>query len=156
MTAALEGGEWSVARPRRTLPILQEAGWAPGPVWTAGNSRTYRDSIADRPARSQSQYRLSYPAHSLSRNFLKCLVGMQPLVAETDLPFRSRSVIVSGYVIDTNKYLQCVLWNELKISFKIRDLLTLRATLSYRLRNPFLRQRNTLLQWVFFFAPECW
>ena len=37
MTAALEGGEWSAARPGRTLPpgsILQEAGWAPGPVWT--------------------------------------------------------------------------------------------------------------------------
>jgi len=38
MTAALEGGEWSEARPGRTLhlgkpiPILQEAGWATGPV----------------------------------------------------------------------------------------------------------------------------
>jgi len=46
MTAALEGGEWSAARPGRTLPpgedpvpILKEAGWAPGPVWTAGKSR---------------------------------------------------------------------------------------------------------------------
>ena len=41
MTAALEGGEWSAARPGRNLPpgkdpvpILQETGWAPGPVWT--------------------------------------------------------------------------------------------------------------------------
>ena len=40
MTAALEGGEWSAARPGRTLlpektryPFVQEAGWAPGPVW---------------------------------------------------------------------------------------------------------------------------
>jgi len=33
-----------------TLPILQEAGWAPGPVWTGGKSRPYRDSIPDRPA----------------------------------------------------------------------------------------------------------
>jgi len=38
MTAALEGGEWSAARPGRftpgkvPVPILQEAGWAPGPV----------------------------------------------------------------------------------------------------------------------------
>ena len=45
------------------VPILQEAGWAPGPVWTGGKSRPHRDSIADRPARSQSLYRLSYPAH---------------------------------------------------------------------------------------------
>ena len=37
MTATLEGGEWSAARPGRTLPtgkdpvpIVQEAGWAAG------------------------------------------------------------------------------------------------------------------------------
>ena len=52
-------GEWSAARTGRTLPpgkepvpILQEAGWAPGPVWTGGRSRSHRDSIQDRPARS--------------------------------------------------------------------------------------------------------
>ena len=32
--------------------ILQEAGWAPGPVWTGGKSRPHRDSIPDRLARS--------------------------------------------------------------------------------------------------------
>jgi len=46
-----------------TIPILQEAGWAPGPVWTGGQFRPHRDSIPDRPARNQSLYRLSYPAH---------------------------------------------------------------------------------------------
>jgi len=51
------------------VPILQEAGWAPGPVWTGGKSRPHRDSTPDRPARSQSLYRLSYPAH----NFLGVL-----------------------------------------------------------------------------------
>ena len=45
------------------VPILQEAGWAPGPVWRGGKSRRHRDSIPDRPARSQSLYTLSYPAH---------------------------------------------------------------------------------------------
>jgi len=45
------------------VPILQEAGWAIKPVWTGGKSRPNRDSIPDRPARSQSLYRLSYPAH---------------------------------------------------------------------------------------------
>jgi len=34
------------------VPIVQEAGWAPGPVWTGGKSRPHRDSIQDRPARS--------------------------------------------------------------------------------------------------------
>jgi len=45
------------------VPILQEAGWAPRPVWTGGKSRPNGDSIPDRPARSQSLYQLSYPAH---------------------------------------------------------------------------------------------
>jgi len=29
------------------VPILQEAGWAPGPVWTGGKYRLHRDSIQD-------------------------------------------------------------------------------------------------------------
>ena len=33
------------------VPILQEAGWAPGPVWTGGKSRPHRDSNPDRPVR---------------------------------------------------------------------------------------------------------
>jgi len=57
MTAALEGGEWSAASPGPTLspgkdlvPILQEAGWAPGPVWTGGKFLPHLDSIPDHPA----------------------------------------------------------------------------------------------------------
>ena len=45
------------------VPILQKAGKAPGPIWTRGISRPHRDSIPDRPTRSQSLYRLSYPVH---------------------------------------------------------------------------------------------
>ena len=61
LNAALEGGEWSAARSGKD-PVLsaQEAGWAPGPVWTGGKSRPHRDPIPDRPARSQSLYRLNY------------------------------------------------------------------------------------------------
>jgi len=51
------------------VPILQEAGWAPGPVWKGGKSRPHRDSIPDRPARSQSLYWLSYPAQLYCRYF---------------------------------------------------------------------------------------
>jgi len=43
------------------VPIVQESGWAPVPLWTGGKSRLHRDSIPDRPASSQSLYRLSYP-----------------------------------------------------------------------------------------------
>ena len=45
------------------VPIVQEAGWAPEPVCTDGKSRLTGIRSPDRPARSQSLYRLSYPAH---------------------------------------------------------------------------------------------
>ena len=45
------------------VSILQEAGWAPGPVCTGGKSRPQRDLIPNGPARGQSLYRLSYRAH---------------------------------------------------------------------------------------------
>jgi len=51
-----------------SVPILQEAGWTPGPVWTGGKSRPHGDSIPDRPAHSQSLYRLSYRAHTSGQN----------------------------------------------------------------------------------------
>ena len=38
------------------VPIVHEAGWAPGPVWTGGKSRPHRDSIPGRSACSQSLY----------------------------------------------------------------------------------------------------
>jgi len=34
-----------------------------------GKSRPHRDSIPDRPARSQSLYRLSYPAHRICNKY---------------------------------------------------------------------------------------
>jgi hypothetical protein len=63
---------WGVSvtpRPHSTpgkdpVPIVQEAGWTPGPVWTgAENLAPTGIRSPDRPARSQSLYRLSYPAH---------------------------------------------------------------------------------------------
>jgi hypothetical protein len=48
------------------VPIMQEAGWAPGPVWTGGKSRPHGDSIIDRTARSQSLCRLNYPTRTIN------------------------------------------------------------------------------------------
>jgi hypothetical protein len=69
MAAALEGGVWSKAGTGRILPpgkdpvpILQEARWAPGPVWTGGKSCPHQDAVPDLPARRQLLYR-RYPAH---------------------------------------------------------------------------------------------
>jgi hypothetical protein len=74
MTTALEGGEGSALRPGRslppgkTVPIVQEAGWATGPVWTGTEKLTPTGiRTPDLPTRSQSLYRLRYPAH-LVRN----------------------------------------------------------------------------------------
>jgi hypothetical protein len=47
------------------VPIVQEAGWAPGPVWTfAKNLAPTGIRSPDCQARSQSLYRLRYPAHT--------------------------------------------------------------------------------------------
>jgi len=67
---ALEGGEGSVSPTGCSLslgktwvPLVQEAGWAPGLVWTgAENLVPTRIRSLDHPARSQSLYRLRYLA----------------------------------------------------------------------------------------------
>jgi hypothetical protein len=52
------------------VPIVQEAGWTPGPVWTgAENLAPTGIRSPDRPARSQSLYRLSYPTHHSEVSF---------------------------------------------------------------------------------------
>jgi hypothetical protein len=77
LTSALEGGGWSAPRPSRFIPgkdpvpIVQEAGWAPGPVWTCAKNLAPTGIYfvmlrsPDRPARSQSLYRQSYRALAL-------------------------------------------------------------------------------------------
>ena len=47
-----------------TEPIVQEAEWAPVPVWTGTENLASTGILSpDRPARSQSLYRLRYLAH---------------------------------------------------------------------------------------------
>jgi hypothetical protein len=51
------------------VPTAQEAGWAPGPVLTgAENLAPTMIRSPDRPARSHSLYRLSYPAHPVTND----------------------------------------------------------------------------------------
>jgi hypothetical protein len=52
----LDGGEWSASRPGCALPpgkglpapIVQEAGWAPEPVWTQGLEEKSSAPVGDR------------------------------------------------------------------------------------------------------------
>ena len=79
MTAALEGGEWSAARPGRTLPpgktrypLYRRLG---GPVGRSGRVRKCLAPTGirspNRPARSESLYRLSYPGPRKQNKYIK-------------------------------------------------------------------------------------
>jgi hypothetical protein len=64
LTSALDGGEWSASRPGRTLPpgkelpvpIGQEAGWAPEPVWTQRLEETFSAPVGDQTPVVVSHY----------------------------------------------------------------------------------------------------
>jgi hypothetical protein len=67
LTSALDGGGWSTPCPGRFIPgkdqvpIVQEAGWAPGTVWKDAEHRGSTGiRFPDHPARNESLYRLSY------------------------------------------------------------------------------------------------
>ena len=69
------------------IPILQEAGWAPGPLRMGGKSRPRRDSTPDRPAHSQSLYRLSYPAHIRRCRFWNIFKNSYQYISKSILKF---------------------------------------------------------------------
>jgi len=77
------------------VPILQEAGCAPGPVWTGGKSRPHWDTIPDRPARSQSLYRLSYPAQIVS--IVSCNKSLHVLAKKAKVR-RSLTYVTEGVI----------------------------------------------------------
>ena len=71
MTRALEGVRGQHHAPaalypgKDPAPIVREAGWAPGLVWTgAENVAPTGIRSPDPPARSHLLYRLRYPAHA--------------------------------------------------------------------------------------------
>jgi hypothetical protein len=65
LTSALEGGEWSASRSGRALPPgkepsvpnVQEAGWAPEPVWTQRFEEKSSAFVGDRTPAVQSVVR---------------------------------------------------------------------------------------------------
>ena len=55
-------------RERDPVPIVQEAGWVPGTVWTAAENLVATGIRSqDRPAHSQLQYQLSYRGPHIHR-----------------------------------------------------------------------------------------
>jgi hypothetical protein len=56
------GGQRHTPAALTPVPIVQEAGWSPGPVWTGAKNLALTGTRSpDRPARSESLYRLTYP-----------------------------------------------------------------------------------------------
>jgi len=51
---------------KESVPIVQEAGWAPGSVWRGGKSHPHRDSISNRPARSSITILTELPGPQIS------------------------------------------------------------------------------------------
>ena len=66
---------WPLFTPGKDLvPFVQEAGWAPGPVWTGAENLVFTGIRSpDRPVRSQSLYRVSYRAHQYEKRFIQML-----------------------------------------------------------------------------------
>ena len=104
---------WAVSSTPRThftpgkdpVSILQEDGWAPGPVWTDGKSRPHRDSIPDHPARRQSLYRLCYPVHILTHRG----EDLQNVLAKSECPAKI-PIIIWHVAHKANLYLFIIFW----------------------------------------------
>jgi hypothetical protein len=103
------------------VPIVQEAGWAPGPVKT-GSEILASTGIRspDRPASSESPYRLSYPSSILLRlrmcelyfHFFIYTVACKRTVlilaisykkGNFYLPYNFPSVLVMNYITNASK-----------------------------------------------------
>jgi hypothetical protein len=87
------------------VPIVQEAGWAPGPVWTGAENPTSTGIRSlHRPARSQSLYRLSYRAHK-SLVFLVQVFSCNKVIRSTViLKFPSKMKIILRCLRSTCKF----------------------------------------------------
>jgi hypothetical protein len=106
--------EWGVSITLRPLftpgkdpvPIVQEAGWAPGPVWTcAENLAPTGIRSPEYPARSQSLYWLRYTAH-----FLLCLpVNIYPHFRDTALFRNTEDVDFISTALGKRRLLQQLL-----------------------------------------------
>ena len=93
------------------VPIVQKVGWAQKPVWTGvENLAPTGIRSPDRPARSQSLYRLSYRAHYFLLGHLQTnRYSYSPTIA-----WRRNIKISQGYDFLTDKVL---LWYQLPRNF---------------------------------------
>jgi hypothetical protein len=99
-TSELDGGGCSTSLPGRLTPrkVPVPNMWSPGPVWT-GTENIAPTGIRspDRPGRSKSLYRLSYPGPSLSYSIPVQSISLINIYFNIIIPFTSRSFIYFMY-----------------------------------------------------------
>jgi len=90
-----------------TIPIVQEAGCAPGPVWTGGKSRPHRDSIPDHPVR-KIPYIWQCNIRMLARSymFVSVLLIVEVCLFRTKMPVKSQQ---HGQVNAVSHYIRCLM-----------------------------------------------
>jgi len=81
------------------VPILQEAGWAPGPVWTGGKSRPNRDSIPDRPDLSSVPILTELPGPHYFKYLCKIWMRLDADVMRQGLGWEAKSSSASQEII---------------------------------------------------------
>ena len=98
LTSALDVGGWSTPRSGRfnsekdPVPIVQEAWWAPRPVWTVVENLAATDIRSpDSPSRSESLYRLSYSGPLTSCSTLN-------VIDQVSHPYKTTSIDTVGYI----------------------------------------------------------
>jgi len=73
------------------VPIVREAGWGPGPVWTSvENLSPTGIRSPDRPARSQTLYRLSYRPTLYEEEYEQKECPSAPILTGHILPTRTQ------------------------------------------------------------------
>jgi hypothetical protein len=106
LNSALDGGGCSTPRSGRftpgkvPVPIVWEAGWAPGPVWMgAENLAPTGIRSPARPVYSESLYRLSYTGHGLY-----CSHTLNQTTPQTAAAVCNSSNLQSTHAIPTIKH----------------------------------------------------
>jgi hypothetical protein len=112
LTSALDGGEWSVSRrgrftSRERVPGTHWRGGWMGPraglyvVEKRKISCTRRESNPSRPARSQSLYRLSYPARILTVNTPMKIIWNKSILKVVPPSVSRQAQIFNAGILDT-------------------------------------------------------
>ena len=89
------------------VPTVQEAGWAPEPVWTGVENLILTGIRSpDRPSHSQSLYRPSCPAHYVLYTYNNSFFFL--VAATTIISLVNMKVFMNSYIVTCYEALCCV------------------------------------------------